>query len=153
MVREPLLRVAEQLERRRVVAALAVLLGLEVPLPGRRGVHAGDAADREHGRAGLDRDGVAPNLRVADEDDRALRRVDLLAVERERGVADDHDVRLLMPERLLGVLLDDVVADRGRGVGVDPEGVDAERPAQRLPLHAGDGDRLDLGDPDDGVGL
>ena len=74
----------------------------------------GHAADREHGGAGLDRDGVAPHLRVADEDDGALRRVDLLAVERERGVADDHDVRLLMPERLLGVLLDDVVADRGR---------------------------------------
>jgi hypothetical protein len=59
----------------------------------------------------LDRDGGAPHLRVADEDDGALRRVDLLAVERERGVADDHDVGLLVPERLLGVLLDDVLAD------------------------------------------
>ena len=97
--------------------------------------------------------GEAPHLRVADEDDGALRRVDLLAVERERGVADDHDVRLLVPERLLGVLLDDVVADGGRGVGVDPERVDPERAAQRLPLHAGDGDRLDLGDPDDGIRL
>ena len=68
-------------------------------------------------------------------------------------MADDHDICLLMPERLLGVLLDDVIADRGSGVGVDPERVDAERATQRLPLHAGDGDRLDLGDPDDGVRL
>ena len=112
-----------------------------------------DAADREHRRPGLDRHRAPAHGRVADEDDRALRRVDLVAVERERGMADDHDVRLLVPERLLGVLLDDVVARGQRAVGVDPEGVDAERPAQRLPVHAGDGDRLDLGDAQHGVRL
>ena len=73
-------------------------------------MHAGHAADREDGRARLDRDRVAAHRRVADEDDGAVRRVDLGAVERERRVARDHDVGLLVPERLLGVLLDDVVA-------------------------------------------
>ena len=75
------------------------------------------------------------------------------AVERERRMARDDDVDLLMPERLLGVLLDHVIACRARAVRVDAERVDAERPAQRLPEHAGSGDRLDLRQPQHRVGL
>ena len=80
--------------------------------------------------------------RVADEDHRAVRGIELLAVERERGLARDDDVGLLVPERLLGVLLDDVVAG-ARRVRVDAERVDAERPPDRLPADARDRDRLD----------
>ena len=83
-------------------------------------MHPGHAADREHRRPGLDRDRVSPHRRVADEDHRAVRRVDLLAVERERGLARDDDVGLLVPERLLGVLLDDVLARRSRVYALIP---------------------------------
>ena len=54
----------------------------------------------------------------------------------------EHDVDLLVTEGLLGVLFDDVVAGGLADVGVDAEGLDAERPPDRLPVHACDGDRL-----------
>ena len=69
----------------------------------------GLAADREHGRARLLGARVALHRRVAEEDERARGRVDLLAVERERRAAGDDDVELLVAEPLLGVLLDDVL--------------------------------------------
>ena len=74
-------------------------------------VDARDAADREHASCRARRptacrrtDGSRTKTTVP------LRRVDLVAVEREGRVARDDDVGLLVAERLLGVLLDDVLA-------------------------------------------
>jgi hypothetical protein len=93
-------------------------------------VNAGLAADGEDGRAVLERDGGSLRRRLADEDEAAGADVVLLAAEREARAAGDDDVHLLVPERLLAVLLDDVLAPVAR-VAVDPEGADAERPSDR----------------------
>ena len=69
-------------------------------------------------------------------DERAGRRVDLLAVDREHRVARDDDVHLLVAERLLGVLLDHLVAGLRRRVRVHPERGDAERAADRASRRA-----------------
>ena len=108
------------------------------------------AADGQHRGLGGGRDRVAPDLRVADEDDRARRRVDHLVVERERRSAREDDVDLLVPERLLRVLLDDGVPGVRRDVRVDSEGADVQRPTNRAPEEraADDRNRLDLLEPD-----
>ena len=109
-----------------------------------------DAADRDHRRSGLLRDRVAPLADVVEVDHRPGGRIDLLAVDREDGMPGVHEVDLLVPELLLGVLLDDLVARvRGR-VGVDPEGRDAERLAHGLPdERAEHGNALDVLQPQD----
>jgi hypothetical protein len=57
----------------------------------------------------------------------------LVPVDREAGVAAQHEVNLLMAELVLGVLLDDRPADLTGGVGVHAEGVDPEAAADRPP--------------------
>ena len=57
---------------------------------------------------------VPSHGRVAEEDDRPGGRVERLAVELEGRPAGEHDVDLLVPEALLAVALDDVVARRSR---------------------------------------
>ena len=75
-----------------------------------------------------------------------------LAVERERRVAADDDVQLLVPAGAaaglrLVVLLDDLVADALARVGVDAERADAEPAPHRMPDEAlGDRDRVELVD-------
>ena len=59
---------------------------------------------RRHRRAAL--------RRVVEVDERARRRVDLLAVDGEGRVAGDDGVDLLVAELRLGVILDDLVAGR-----------------------------------------
>ena len=82
---------------------------------------------------------------VVEVDERPRRSVDLLAVDRERGVAGDDGIDLLVAELLLGVLLDDFVACVRRCVRVDSERGDAERLAHGLPDECPeDGDPLDL---------
>jgi hypothetical protein len=65
-------------------------------------------------------------------------------------VARQHDVDLLVPERLLGVLLDDLVAHVRRDVGIHPERADVERPAHGPPEQrpSNDRNRLDSVEPD-----
>src|SRR5207302_10553107 len=65
---------------------------------------------------------------------RPRRGVRLLAAEREPGPAADDHVQLLVADSLLGVLLDDPVADLLGRVGVDAEGADPEPPPDRTPL-------------------
>ena len=121
-------------------------VGREEVLPRRDVVRARLAADREHRRSRLLGARVPLHLRVAQEDDRARGHVRLLAVEHERRPAGDDDVELLVAERLLGVLLDDVLSGLGRRVGADPEGGDAEVLAQRRPAQRPDRlHRLELG--------
>ena len=60
--------------------------------------------------------------RVADEDDRPCRRVDLLSVDGERRVPVDDDVELLVRDRRVLVLPDQNVLGAGRRPGVDAEG-------------------------------
>ena len=67
-------------------------------LPRRHLVRAGLAADREHRRARLLRDRMPLLLRVVEVHDRPRRRVDLLAVDRERRVAAHDDVHLLVTD-------------------------------------------------------
>jgi hypothetical protein len=92
---------------------------------------------------------VTSHLRVADEDDGARRGVHSLVVELEGRPAGKDDVDLFVPERLLRVLLDDVVPDSGRDVGVDSERADIERPPNGPPeeLSPDDRNRLDLVQP------
>ena len=97
-------------ERTLVVPLVGLRVGGEEVLPGRDLVLPRLAAEREHGRARLLGAGVALHLRVAEEDGRAGGHLDLLAVEDERGPAGEDDVELLVPEPLLVVLLDDVLA-------------------------------------------
>src|SRR5262249_39130450 len=66
------------------------------------------------------------------EHERPRRRVDALAVELERRAPSDHDVELLVPELLLGVLLDHA-PPRAGGVRVDAEGTDSECLPDRPP--------------------
>src|SRR5262249_45144247 len=61
-------------------------------------------------------------------------RLDGVSVQREGRVARHDDVHLLVAELLLGVLLDDPVADLLGRVGVDPEGGDTEPASDRPPL-------------------
>ena len=84
-------------------------------------------------------------------DDRACRRIYLLAVDRERRASFDDDVDLLVTVRLLGVVLDDLAPDLGSGVGVHSEGLDPETAADRMPLEPvlADRERLELGEADD----
>jgi hypothetical protein len=93
---------------------------------------------------------VALDERIADEQDRSGRRLERFVVQRERGAPREHDVDLLVPERLLGVLLHDLVTRIRREVGVHAERADVERPAQGPPEKRAvdDGDRLDLVDAD-----
>src|SRR4029078_8477758 len=82
-------------------------LRLEVPLPrGRRIRLAWLAADGEHRRARLDRAGLSTRRRVAEKHDRPGGRIERVAVQLERGAAGEHDVHLLVTERLLLMALD-----------------------------------------------
>ncbi len=84
---------------------------------------AGRSADDHQGRALLGGDGAACHLR-RDVDERAGRRLDLLAVEDEGRRPADDEVELLLlgrAEARLGVLAHEVARAR------DPHGVDAER--------------------------
>src|SRR5262245_28051607 len=118
------------------LARLDMRAGAEVPLPRVDLVRlAGLAADGEHDRAVLRRDGVAQRRRLGEEDARAGGRIQLLAVDREPRAARKHDVELLVAAVLvaLAMLLDDLVAGARRRVRVDAEALDAERPAERVP--------------------
>ena len=89
---------------------------------------------------------MATDLGIPDEHDRSGGRVHRLVAEREGRAPGEHDVHLLVAERPLGVLLDDVVAGILRHVRVDPERADVEcssdrAPQQRAVHHR---DRLDL---------
>ena len=134
MVGEPLVRLVHQPQRRLGIERVAKALGLEVPLPGRRGVRlAGLAADGEHGRVRLGCGRVPPHRRVAEEHDRPRGSVQCLAVELEARAARENDVHLLVAKSLLAVALDHVVAGLLARVGVHPERLDPERAANRLP--------------------
>ena len=91
--------------------------------------------------------------RIADEDDRPGRRVELLSGDGEACPAPDHDVQLLVvagARSELVVLLDQLVTWALGPVGVDPERRHAERTPQRLPLELAERrQRLDLVEPDD----
>src|SRR5439155_2761149 len=52
-------------------------------------------------------------------------------VEREGRMARENDVHLLVAERLLGVLLHDVVSVIRGDIGIDSEGADVERSPHR----------------------
>ena len=65
--------------------------------------------NEKHGGAGLVGRGVAARARVGQKDVGAGRRVDELAVERERGRAAGDEVQLLVAAARFGVGLDDVV--------------------------------------------
>src|SRR4051794_8453820 len=115
--------------------ALVVLLAVQAEEAGHRLARAGrpclsgGAADGEDDRAVLGRAGAPLCRRVADEDSRATRCADLLAVDRERARALDHDVELLMTARArteLVVLADDGRALLGLVVGVHAERADLE---------------------------
>ena len=58
----------------------------------------------------------------------------------------DHHVGLLVPEALLGVLLDDVITGGCGAVRVDPECVDPEGAPKRRPADACDRDLIALVD-------
>jgi len=83
------------------------------------------------------------------EHDRPGRRVELLVVEGEDRATHEHDVDLLMSERLLGVLLDDLGPRVRRRVRVHSERADVEGSAHGTPEErpADDRDRLDLLEP------
>jgi hypothetical protein len=100
-------------------------LGVRLPRPGpiRR---AGRGAHREDGRVRLLRDRPTLCDRVADEDDRARRRVDLGSVDDEPGATRDHDVQLLVAGRRLVVFGNDRLAGLVRGPRVDAERLHAE---------------------------
>jgi hypothetical protein len=89
-------------------------------------------ADHEHRRSRLGRDCAALRLRVADEDQRPRRRVELVAADGEGCVATDDDVQLLVP-RALVVLLDHDGAGLAGRPGVDPERLDPKRASDRRP--------------------
>ena len=120
----------------------------EVVLPGRRLVRAARlAADRQHDGALLLLERDALHGRVADEDDRAGRRVEILAVDRELRAAAEDDVHLLVPAGAaaqLVVVLDDVLADALARVDVRPERADPEPAPQRVPDDARDRDRVEV---------
>jgi hypothetical protein len=82
------------------------------------------SADRDHDRAVRLRRRAAAELRVADEDHGALRRVDLLAGDREDGVAGEDEVQLLVAVGSRACLV--VLGHRGRPGGDRANGVDAE---------------------------
>lgn len=86
------------------------------------------------------------HIHVTDEDEGPRRRVECLVIEREGCPTGEHEVDLLVPERALRMLLDDVVARIRRDVRVDSERSDVERPTNRLPQEraAHDRDRLDF---------
>ena len=65
----------------------------------------------------------------------------------------DHHVGLLVPQALLGVLLDDVITGGCGAVGVDPECVDPEGAPKRRPADACDRDLIALVDVQHRVGL
>ena len=97
-----------------------------------------DARERHRSRAPSfprrRRSHAAPHGWIADEDDRAVRRVDLLVVDREPRVPGDHDVR--PPDGPASSSVCDSTTwspARDRAVRVDPEGIDPERLAQGLP--------------------
>jgi hypothetical protein len=143
-----LVRLVHEAERSLWIEGVAEPLRLEVPLPGGRTVRlARLASDGEHRRARLRRARVPARGRVAEEDDRPRRCVERHAVELERRATREHDIDLLVPEALLRVALDDVVADALSGVGVHAERLDPECSADRPPTHpAGDRDRRDVRD-------
>ncbi len=139
--------VVELRDVRLVVPGRSMPLRGEEVLPRRRLVRlAARAAHREHRRIGLDGARMAPHLRIAYEHDGPGRRVERLVVERKGRMTREDEVDLLVPERLLGVLLYDVVAGIRRDVGVDPERADVERSTNRSPKQrvVDDGDRVDL---------
>src|SRR5262249_22858325 len=57
----------------------------------------------------------------------------LVAAHREARAAAEHEVDLLVLQRLLRMLFDDLAACLARGVGVDAERADVETPAHRVP--------------------
>ncbi len=122
---------------------LLVLLGREEGQGGRRALPrrrseclARPTADGKHRRPVFLGDGPSLCRRIANEDDRAGRCVDRLAVDRERRSPLDHEVELLVALRAradLVVLADDVRAGLGRAPGVDSETADVQMPADRGP--------------------
>src|SRR5207253_2700224 len=82
-------------------------------------------AERQDDRAVRAREPHALGFRIADVDERAARRVDLVAGDGERRVAAEHDVELLVTSRPLLVALDHLVAVRA-APRVDAEGLDVE---------------------------
>jgi hypothetical protein len=87
-------------------------------------------------------------------DERAGRRVDLLAVEGERRASAQHDVDLLVAVRALGVLLDHPLAGLLRRVCVRAERADVEPAPERSPRQAlvVGGERLEVVEVRDLVG-
>src|SRR3954453_9483171 len=94
---------------------------------------------------------MAMGSRIWDKHIRAGLDVVLLAVEDELRASARDEVQLLVPElRALGVRLDHVDPRFLGGVGVRPEGLDAEREANRSPRkRAGPGHSLDLVEAND----
>jgi len=106
-----------------------------------------EAADLTEIVGRLDRAGVPTSRRVAEKHDRPGGRIERVAVQLERGAAGEHDVHLLVTERLLRMALDHLVARRIGGVGVHTEGLDSQGAADRPPAQAaGHGDRLHVRD-------
>ena len=108
--------------------------GGEHRLPrGRLVRRAGLAAEREHDRVVGQRDRAAPERRILHEDELAGAELVLVAVDREARATAEDEVDLLMTERRLGVLLDDL-ARRPGCVRVHAERTDVE-PAPHGPPH------------------
>jgi hypothetical protein len=120
------------------------LLGLLVPaavehgedvgvrLPRTRTVRlARPPADRQDGRARVERHRAPGRLGIAHEDDRARRRVHLLASDAEPRAARDDDVQLFVSGRLLVMLGDDRRARLVRRPCVDAEGLHAQAKPDR----------------------
>ena len=126
----------------RVVVAPEVgeSVGAETVLPGRR---------FEPLRLGADRENSRPRYRVRnlvlgrEDHERARRGIELILARAKPRPAGDDDIELLVS---VLVLLDNQVTGLGTAIRIDPEGIDAERIPDRLPLQfaAQRGERLDL---------
>src|SRR5207302_7826988 len=105
----------------------------------------GDGSDRQDRRSRLLRECRALHAGTG-EDERAGRRIQLLAAELEGRAAFEHQVELLLGvvAVVLVVLVDDPVAGIARRPRVDPEGRDAEVMPDGPPRAATVGRLLDL---------
>jgi hypothetical protein len=117
----------------------ACVRGAGAVLPRRDPIRLADGrSGRKHHRPGLLCARLAP-LAALDEDERGLRRIEGLAVDRERRPPREHDVQLLVVARATAGLI--VAGHDGlprlAEIGAEPERAQPERCAERQPPPAG----------------
>ena len=126
-------------------------VGAESVLPGRRFEPFRLGADREDNRF---RHGRVRNSVLAgcEDHERTRRGIELVFARAKPCPAGDNDIEFLV---IVLVFLDDQVTGFGTPIRVDPEGIDAKRVPDRLPLQfpAQRGERLDLIEMDPPQGL